>query len=133
MKTRKEIFTIEKDGHPYTYSGWRYSINPYDDAIRYSDDYELISDLPEEYYNAAMDTIKKWFVPANNSCLRHTSYGYKHWLEEEIKHYISNNQMKDAMLRLGFEVKDYRDLNWYFKVKPTEELKEWLNNHNKNW
>lgn len=133
MKAKKEIFTIEKNGHPYTYSGWRYSPNPYDDIIRYSDDDELISDLPSKYYDAAMDTLRRWFVSSDRNCLRHTSYGYKHWLEEAIGHYISNNQLKDAMLQLGFEVKDYRNLNWFFKLKPTEELKKWLDNNNRHW
>ena len=129
----KKIYTIEKDGHPYTYSGWRYSLSPHDDIIRYSDDSSLMSELPKEYYNKAMDTLKRWFVPSNRNCLRHSSYGYKHWLEEAINHYISNNQLKDAMLALGFEVKDYKALNWFFKVSPTQELKEWLIDNDRRW
>ena len=125
----KEIYTIIKDGHPYTYSGFKY-LRPED---KQHDDSHLISELPEDKYQEALDTLKGWFIKTSKTTLRHTSYGYKHWLEDEIGYYISNNQLKDAMLKLGFEPSNYSELNWCFKVKPTTELKKWLEKREMRW
>lgn len=136
---RKKTFTIMKDGHPYTYSGYKY-LKPGDPFYEYRtpynathDDKLLISELPQDKYDEALSVLKRWFLKSNKTSLRHTSYGYKHWLESEIRHYVSNNQLKDAMLILGFEPGNYDELNWCFKVKPTEELKKWLEKNGMRW
>lgn len=133
---KKKIYTIMKDGRPYTYSGYRYP-NPYYPLSRpeerFHDDDCLITDLPEEKQKEAFDVLKSWFEKSNKTSRRHTSYGMKHWLEDAIDLYVSNNQLKDAMLMLGFEPGDWDELNWYFKVKPTPELKEYLERTNRHW
>lgn len=133
---KKEIFTIIKDGHPYTYSCYKY-LRPgqafYSPDRALHDDDGLLSALPQDKYDEALSVLKRWFIKSNKTSLRHTSYGYKHWLESEIGHYISNNQLKDAMLISGFEPGNYDELNWCFKVKPTEGLKKWLDKRGMRW
>lgn len=135
MRRIHKIYTIMKDGRPYTYSGYKYP-SPYFKHYEFEahhDDPSLITDLPEEKVKEALEILSSWFEKTNKTSLRHTSYGYKHWLEDAILHYVSNNQLKDAMLMLGFEPRDYDELNWCFKVKPTQALKDWLKTNNKYW
>lgn len=135
MYKSHKIYTIMKEGRPYTYSGYKYPSKYYPavpENLQHDDPY-LIDELPEEKVKEALDILSRWFEKSNKTSLRHTSYGYKHWLEDAILHYVSNNQLKDAMLKLGFEPGNYDELNWCFKVKPTPELKQWLKTHNKYW
>jgi len=55
--------------------------------------------------------------PATRTYTRSTSYGFKHMVEEDIGHYITNNQFKDAMLLCGYQPVDPNKTNWMFKVK----------------
>ena len=134
---KKKIYTIMKNGRPFTYSGFRYP-NPWfpqltrPDEDQHNDD-SLITDLPEEKYQEALEVLQSWFIKSEKTSRRHTSYGMKHWLEDAIHHYVSNNQLKDAMLMLGFEPGDPDELNWCFKVKPTPELKGYLERTNRYW
>ena len=129
MKKTNEVYTIMKNGRPYTYSGFTYS--KYREP--HHNDGNLISQLPDDKKAIAMETLASWFEKSNKTSLRHTSYGMKHWLENAIGHYVSNNQLKDAMLLLGFEPADFDELNWCFKVKPTEKLKEFLKKRGDRW
>ena len=134
---KKKIYTIMKDGRPFTYSGFRYP-SPWfpqltrPDEDQHNDD-SLITDLPEEKQKVALDVLASWFEKSEKTSRRHSSYGMKHWLEDSINHYVSNNQLKDAMLMLGFEPSDKDELNWHFKVKPTPELKTYLEKTRRYW
>lgn len=120
MNRKKEIYTIIQNGHPVTVSG--------------SDrDNFLINDLTEAKKVEALDILREWFEPSTKTSLRHTSYGMKHWLEDAISCYVSNNQFKDAMLTLGFEPSNYSELNWCFKIKPTKALKKYLEDGGRWW
>lgn len=55
--------------------------------------------------------------PASRTYTRSTSYGFKHMVESEIGHYITNNQFKDAMLLCGYQPVKPNETNWMFKVK----------------
>jgi hypothetical protein len=48
---------------------------------------------------------------------RRTGYGLKHDFERE-GFYITNGQLKGALLWLGYEPKQTRELNWVFRIKP---------------
>lgn len=120
MNMKRDMYTIMQDGHPITISG-----NDKDDF--------LMSNLPEAKMSEALDILRGWFEPSNKTSLRHTSYGMKHWLEDAVSCYISNNQFKDAMLILGFEPSDYSELNWCFKIKPTRVLKKYLEDSERWW
>lgn len=134
---KKKIYTIMKDGRPFTYSGFRYPDPWFPQLTRPDEDQHndsgLITDLPEDKCKEALDTLSSWFIRSTKTSRRHTSYGMKHWLEDAIMHYVSNNQLKDAMLMLGFEPGDPDELNWYFKVKPTPKLKAFLEGTRRCW
>ena len=55
--------------------------------------------------------------PASRTYTRSTSYGFKHMVENEIGHYITNNQFKDAMLLCGYQPVKPNETNWMFKIK----------------
>lgn len=122
----KKIYTIMKGGHPYTRSEERWRDNTHDDGA-------LISEIPEEGRQMALNLLSSWFEKSSRTSNRHNSYGIKHWLEEATRYYVSNNQLKDAMLSLGFETSNFNDLNWYFKVKPTLALKDYLKSIGRDW
>ena len=53
----------------------------------------------------------------------HNSYELKHQIERELGIYLTNNQMKDAMLQEGFRPVKENEINWYNGplVKTTSE------------
>lgn len=67
--------------------------------------------------------IKKWFFdnfePAKTYKTKApSSYGLKHMAERAISTgYVSNDQMKDALLSWGFRPQNSHACNWTFKIK----------------
>ena len=55
--------------------------------------------------------------PASKTCTRYSSYSLKHMVENDIGFYITNNQLKDAMLLCGYQPVDANKTNWLFKIK----------------
>lgn len=48
-----------------------------------------------------------------------SSYTLKHYFEQSPEgFYITNGQLKGAMLAADYTVKDTTEKNWYFKVSP---------------
>lgn len=47
---------------------------------------------------------------------RHTSYGLKHLAENRLGFYVSNDDMKAAMLACGFEAKQVSELNCSYNI-----------------
>lgn len=45
-----------------------------------------------------------------------SSYGLKHLCEESIGVYVSNEEIKAAMISKGFMVDDCNNLNWHFNI-----------------
>jgi len=45
-----------------------------------------------------------------------SSYRLKHLFEEVVHEYLSNGQLKMAMLKAGFEPLNQTVLNWHFKL-----------------
>ncbi|MGE7667383.1 hypothetical protein ACQKMN_16915 [Ureibacillus composti] len=46
----------------------------------------------------------------------HSSYGLKHLFEQQGGFYITNGQLKGAMLAAGLEPETYSKRNWIFKI-----------------
>lgn len=44
-----------------------------------------------------------------------SSYGLKHFCEESIGVYVSNDEMKNAMIDFGF-ISDKKGVNWHFNI-----------------
>ena len=47
---------------------------------------------------------------------RHTSYGLKHLAESRLGFYVSNDDMKAAMVACGFEAEQVSELNCSYNV-----------------
>lgn len=81
----------------------------------YLDD-SLLDDLPKRQQKEVM----KWIQ--DNLYLRKTpnnpyhSYHLKHIIEWDIGVYMAENQLKDAMLRSGYEPIDKYDASWIFTI-----------------
>ena len=76
----------------------------------------LMSNLPSNIQQKVSDWIfgklRKRATPNYN----HSSYELKHLIESELGIYLTNNQMKDAMLQEGFRPVKENELNWHFYI-----------------
>lgn len=66
-------------------------------------------------------SIELLLTPAKKY-LSMTSYGIKLVFEDVLGYYISNADMKLAMLENGYEPEDYDKLNWTFKISYNSGL-----------
>lgn len=64
--------------------------------------------------------IHERIAPASRTYTKHSSYGFKHIVENDIGHYVANNQFKDAMLLCGYQPVKPNETNWLFKIKFSE-------------
>lgn len=78
-------------------------------------------DSPEAFYRLSLNKqneLIEWCKKLNkikSYNKHHSSYGLKHMFEHN-HFYVYNGQFKGAMLLAGFNVKNIRDLNWYFNI-----------------
>ena len=86
-------------------------------------------DRPEAYEKLApaeqaalLEWIRLAIKPAK-TIAPNTSYGIKHDFES-VGFYISNGQLKGAMLTAGYAPVDPDELNWEFKIRPTGKRRE---------
>jgi hypothetical protein len=81
-------------------------------------------DCPEAYERLApaeQAAVLEWICLAMKpakTVAPTTSYGLKHDFEE-VGFYISNGQLKGAMLTAGYAPGDPSELNWEFRIRPT--------------
>lgn len=110
-----------KNGHPvttYNESGIR---PDFDKGENWDTEYDgrRFSDLSLE----DQIIVKEWFFNTFEPAATYpkkspSSYGLKHMAEKLISEgYMSNDQMKDAMLIWGFTPKNSHECNWTFKIK----------------
>lgn len=98
------------NGHPWSIG----CADP--DLNKRGEDAALMSDLPEDVQRQVSDWIfgKIWKRDTPN--YDHDSYELKHRIEKELGIYLTNNQMKDAMLQEGFSPVKENELNWHFYI-----------------
>jgi biotin operon repressor len=85
-----------------------------------------LKELAVEEQKELVDWCKINFEKIQSFNDRYTSYGLKHIFEKD-NYYITNGQFKGAMLKAGFKVKDYDELNWTFNIsQKSEALKKRL-------
>lgn len=89
-------------------------------------------DCPEAYARMAaveqaalLEWIRLAIKPAK-SVAPTTSYGIKHDFEVP-GFYITNGQLKGAMLAAGYAPVDPDDLNWEFRIRPTGKRRDSMN------
>ncbi len=80
------------------------------------DDESLLTDLPQEDQEAVLNWISNNIIPKKTKCEGHTSYGIKHFCEDDTRIYTTNNQFKHAMLIAGYEPVDEHLLNWTYRI-----------------
>ena len=86
---------------------------------RESIDDSLLSDLPGEMQHKVIGWIEANFIPSDRFILEYyTSYSLKHIVERDLGIYLTNNQMKDALLLCGYRPVNCRELNWRYKISP---------------
>ena len=93
------------DGHPQT-----------------KGDTNVLADLAESDQMLILDFIKANIRPRKTLNWSHTSYDIKHLITRLTGIYITDNQMKDAMLMCGFEPADEHWHNWIFYISEKSPL-----------
>ena len=80
------------------------------------EDAALMSDLSKDVQNIILDWIFANIRPRKAPNYNHNSYQIKHQIESELGIYLSNNQLKDAMLIEGYHPVKENELNWVFCI-----------------
>lgn len=97
-----------------------------DKAIHEGDFPEAFDTLPVELQQELLEWVKCGFIPMKNINYNHNSYSLKGMFEHPRKTYITNGQLKGAMLKAGFRSNSDVALNWYFNIsEKSPALKEW--------
>lgn len=108
-----------KNGHPVTL--YRESGITPPEGKDWSDEYDGLRF--DELSLEDQAAIKKWFFDNFEPAATYpkkspSSYELKHMAERVVSTgYISNDQMKDALLAWRFEPKNSHECNWTFKIK----------------
>jgi hypothetical protein len=105
------------DGHPVScgMGGLDGTEKPLNQDVRLFSD---LTDDEQEYVRKWIDGLQKTKI----SVLDRSSYGLKHIIEADSEEetgnriYLTNNQMKDALLQAGFEPEAKYALNWRYKI-----------------
>lgn len=95
---------ITDDGDPVSVAGT---------PAYYLDD-ALLDDLPKRQQKDVMRWIDDNFYVRKTPNYNYHTYWLKHALQYETGIYITDNQMKDAFLRAGFEPLDKYEETWKF-------------------
>lgn len=65
---------------------------------------------------ALQDWIRDTFNPIKTYNIKHSAYSLKHLLESKTGIYLTNNQMKDALLNMGYICQNEHKINWLVNV-----------------
>lgn len=79
-------------------------------------DNALMSDLSPHERRVVQDWIRDTFNPIKTYNVKHSTYSLKHLLESKTGIYLTNNQMKDAMLNMGYVCQNEHKINWLVNV-----------------
>ena len=79
-------------------------------------------DLSEEEQKIVLEWLRWNVWPAKDKLDGHSSYGMKHILNNRTGIYLTNNQMKEAMWKLGFMPTKINTLNWTFRIKKRSPI-----------
>lgn len=93
-------------------------------ATQYEYPAEYIN-LPEDRKAILKHWIKENLKPRKAINKTYSSYGLKDLLERDIGKYFSNDELKGAMLELGYSVEDFSATNWYFGISKRSIDKLW--------
>lgn len=97
---------ITDEGDPITVS----SVPAY-----YLDD-ELLDDLPKRQRKEVLNWIKNNIFERKTLNFKYHTYHLKHLIQWDTGIYMTENQMKDAMLQLGYYPNDKYERSWVFNI-----------------
>lgn len=87
---------------------------------------ERFDDMPPEKQEALLDWIEYNLIPYDKFNLKYSSYQLRGFFERTPGgFYVCNGAFKGAMLKLGFRVKDKKEVNWDFNISPKSPLFFW--------
>ncbi len=98
------------NGHPWSIG----CADP--DPKKRGEDAALMTDLPEDIQHKVSDWIFANIRKRESPNYDHDSYQLKHQIERDLGIYLTNNQMKDAMMNEGFHPVKENELNWHFYI-----------------
>ncbi len=99
-----------RNGHPWSIG----CTDP--NTSKRGEDAALMSDLSDDVQRQVSDWIFAKLCKRETPNYDHDSYELKHRIQNELDIYLTNNQMKDAMLREGFYPVKVNELNWHFYI-----------------
>ena len=97
---------ITDDGDPVTVS----SVPAY-----YLDD-ELLDDLPKRQQKEVLRWLKDNIYERKTPNKLYHTYHLKHLIQWDTGIYLTENQMKDAMMKLGYYPNDKYERSWVFNI-----------------
>jgi hypothetical protein len=77
---------------------------------------EEFDDLPREKQDAIISWVEGNIPQRKTINHKISSYGLKHICEQAVGFYVSNGEMKGAMLKAGFVAGNRRRINWSFNI-----------------
>jgi hypothetical protein len=80
-------------------------------------------DLPPDKQEAILSWVEQNLRPRKTVCYQHSSYGLKHICEKAVGFYVSNGEMKGAMLKAGYITSERKSINWSFNVTHRSVMK----------
>lgn len=83
------------------------------------------ADMADDARAKAIAWINTYMWPAKKENGYHTSYGLKHYLQDDTGIYMSNNQFKQAMAFCGFLPVDSTELNWTYRISEKALNARW--------
>lgn len=103
-----------KNNRPCTI-GFKYSGN----------DVNLITDFLKTMEEDSIAIVGKWIkenIRKSRNICSSSSYNIKHILEKDVGIYLTNNQMKDALLLAGYYPINPDELNWRYKISLVRDI-----------
>lgn len=79
-------------------------------------DNALMTDLSENERRIVHEWIRDTFNPIKTPNRQHSTYSLKHLLQEKTGVYITNNQMKHALINMGYTCQNEHQMNWFVNV-----------------
>ena len=107
-----DLCFIDDNGLPHS-AGY---LNSYERCELDKLDNALMSDLSPHERRVVQDWIRDTFNPIKAYNPKHSTYSLKHLLETKTGIYLTNNQMKDALLNMGYTCQNEHKINWLVNV-----------------
>ena len=79
-------------------------------------DNALMADFSPNERRIVQEWIRDTFNPIKTYNKKHSTYSLKHLLQSKTGIYLTNNQMKDALLKMGYICQNEHKINWLVNV-----------------